>query len=288
MTAIINDLMIPRPLIPISLEEALTTKRNGTEESAYNSILMMVRSNIMGYFPKMAREFDALADALGITPQQLAMMSFGEAAHRVSRACGEGSLEEGSPGVPEAFAEESYSVLDAFLRPVAHAAMRSCKEERSLVLSQMKDLDYEALCSSEMSPRALLDRELTQDYFSDHLIARQRDCLEWRLLSYFMFELDDYCEAVASITGDAEQLTELLAPYHPENISAPNSLLTIAGWLGTDCKKRELWWDCFDPLSEEVAVSPPAGAEEWGNNAYKALYLLFVRPFALLHERSAT
>lgn len=271
----------PCPLFPLSLSSLMhdaDAERFKDVGVALNRMAAIAQSKLTSYFYGMPEAFDAFADAVGVDRDSLFECSFGEAALRVSSICladGEGgtarpSVEELASHLPRAFSDEAIWAMRRFLHPLKSVALAAAKKtEPSPPVAVKKPKEARGGGSGDVFSRYLFaqahpplratDLHSKRDFLSDSFEARRFNCPEARLSRTLLVPMSSYQVAIKCLTNLGDEA---------------DALFLLGGWY-------ESFWETLDTLDERLSssdISPEGRAM-----VYRAMYLLFVLPFALLH-----
>lgn len=223
-----------------------------------NRMLAISKSRISSFFYGMQDSFERLAEACGASPSALARKSFGEVASGISL--------------------DDVAFILAFIEPLTHLSFAIGQQAPYIEAHAWKKVRYDAAPRADGPLERISLDEPHDDYFEAHLGKRPTSPERAMFLS-FRFDAKAYVKAVSIVSGQDGVLDELLAPFE----TSTSSLLPLVRDLGEACGADPLNLSfviehgaCFD---SDLSSYPDPEA-----SAIKALYLLFVKPYALIYS----
>lgn len=264
----------PIPLIVAQLEDEARTDEIGT----FNRMLAISRSRITGYFYGMPDPFTELARACDQPPSLLAAKSFGETASEICLMCEERRLGHGEGGNgPRTFAPASRRAILAFVEPLSHLAHASNEKEVRILPSHWHGINVRAHAEASEEKLSLSDMDRLEDYFDAHFATKKCADPESRLSRSFPLTWDSYRGAAARALGSRDDLDRALAPFE----NASSDFMALIRDLVRTCKERADSLEMYLGKMVEIDVTPQS---ELVAQAFEALYLLFILPYALMQE----
>lgn len=250
-----------------------------------NRMIAIANSRITGLFYGLVERFERLAYACDLPAVDLAASTIGKVAYDIgcmcsdrdlSKAAAAGRLEQTSDGflhIRDYTPSARYAIL-SFVEPLVHVALAQSGEDEHVPTSAWGSIAVETISSlgGEVTPVSLDDQ--VDDYFESHFVAQKNARPETRLFCALDFQVNPYCEAVSHISGDPNAVKEALASFG----SAHRSLFDLVRMLVLTCNEQPATETAIFDEALDIAIGPKIATE-----AFEALYLLFVQPYALIY-----